>query len=276
MRIRTATSVGLALVAVALVFASPAFANLITNGNFSSYTPLTVSGVAANGFELDTASHTATSLTGWTSAGYNFLFTPTTNNSGTTIAGIAHPGSYSPQYTNYLSLFDSSNGGVGNSWNGQGPVTAGYVNGPNFVGADGAYQVGALSQSVSGLIVGARYLLSFNWAAAQQTRFTGRTTEKWGVTLGTQSFSTAIVSNPSQGFTGWMLQTFTFTATANSEVLSFLAAGTPLGTPPFALLASVNLNMVPEPGSATLWLAGLLGLGFAKRRAAGKAIKSPA
>ena len=263
-----------AAVAIAVFFAQPAFANLVTNGDFSSYTPLTVSGVAANGFELDSASGTSTSLTGWTSVGYNFLFTPTTNNTGTTISGTAHPGSYSPQYTNYLSVYDSTNGGVSNSWNGQGPVTPGYTNGPNFVGGDGAYQVGALSQTVSGLIVGARYLLSFNWAAAQQTGFTGLTTEKWGVTLGTQSFSTAIASNPSQGFTGWMFQTFTFTATANSEVLSFLSAGTPSGQPPFALLANVGLNAVPEPASATLWLAGLLGLGIAKRRAARRKAKT--
>ena len=53
---------------------------------------------------------------------------------------------------------------------------------------------------------------------------------------------------------------FTYTATAASEVLSFLATGTPSGVPPFALLDGVTLNSVPEPGSLALLGIGLIAL----------------
>lgn len=239
-----------------------AFANLVTNGNFTAYTQLGT----YNGFELDGASATCTALTSWTSGnctsgtgslGYNFLFTPTTNNTGTS----GHPGSYSPQYSNYMSLFDASNGGAtGNTWNGQGPSPV-----SNFVALDGAYQVGALTQLVSGLVAGRQYTLWFNWAGAQQTGYTGATTEGFTVTLGSQSLSTATANNISQGFTGWMTSSMTFTATAASETLSFLAFGTPSGQPPFSLLANVDLE-IPEPAAFSVLGAGLLGVLIARRR----------
>ena len=77
---------------VMLTAASTANANLVLNGDFSSYTPYTISGGGlAAGFELDSVSGTANSLTDWTSAGYNFLFLPGTNAAG---------GAYSPPYKN--------------------------------------------------------------------------------------------------------------------------------------------------------------------------------
>lgn len=45
--------------------------------------------------------------------------------------------------------------------------------------------------------------------------------------------------------------------TSASEVLSFLAIGTPAGVPPFALLDGVSISEVPEPGSLVLLGAGL-------------------
>jgi hypothetical protein len=64
-------------------------------------------------------------------------------------------------------------------------------------------------------------------------------------------------------------QTFTFTANGASDVLSFLAQGTPGGEPPFALLDGVTLNSAtPEPGTLTL-IAGaapLAAAGFVRKR----------
>jgi hypothetical protein len=68
------------------------------------------------------------------------------------------------------------------------------------------------------------------------------------------------VTDPSNGFTGWRYTTLIFTATSTSEVLSFLAVGTPSGEPPFSLLDGVSM-VVPEPGSLTLMLGSMIGLG---------------
>ena len=127
--------------------------------------------------------------------------------------------------------------------------------------ADGAYGVVAVTQTVTGLTPGDHYALTFYWAGAQQTGYYSSTTEQWVVSLGGQTFQTAVVQNNPQGFTGWMTEDFTYTATAATEILSFLAVGTPgASEPPFSLLAGVSLEDMPEPGSVAVVAAGLLGL----------------
>ena len=237
---------GAAFVCAMLAGASVSDANLILNGDFSQ----TTAGGAVIAQELDTASGTSTYLANWASTGYNFVFLPGTDAAGGAIQGSGK-----------LNLWTSSNGGISNSWNGQGPTPS-----LNFIAADPAYNTGPLQQTVNGLITGRKYALNFQWAAAQQTGFSGATTEGWQVTLGSQSLSTATVNNTTQGFVPWMMMTMTFTATATSEVLSFLATGGPTGVPPFALLSNVSMNLIPEPASALLWAAGALGVLIARRR----------
>jgi PEP-CTERM motif len=143
-----------------------------------------------------------------------------------------------------------------------------------FYGEDTTFQSTLLEQNVTGLTVGKEYGLSFEWAAAQQTGFNGRTTDQWVATLGGQTESTAIVENPNHGFTGWMDATLHFTATATSELLTLDGVGTCLdgtcgetesGAPPFALIDSVSLN-VPEPSTWAMMLLGFAGLGYAGLR----------
>jgi hypothetical protein len=266
---RPVVRVGLGVIAV-LAGGVVARANLITNGDFStcvnyagaqvscSAVQITSGGTSYNGLELDAPSSTSTTLYGWTSTGYNFVFSPTTNDTGTG----SNPGSYSPQYSNYLALWDASNGGLnGNAWNGKGPTGSSY-----FIGSDPAYQNGPLTQTISNLIVGAQYTLSFNWAAAQQKGYTGATYEGWQVTFGSQTQSTSTVNNANQGFIAWMSQNMTFTATSTTQTLSFLSTGGPTGVPPFALLANANLTFVPEPASIALLTVAALGVGGAIRR----------
>ena len=101
---------GTSLLCAMLAGASVSDANLILNGGFVTAS----AGGAAIAQELDVPSSTSTYLANWTSTGYSFLFLPGTNAAG---------GSHSVQYNNNLALWSSSNGGLNNSWNGQGPTT---------------------------------------------------------------------------------------------------------------------------------------------------------
>ena len=129
--------------------------------------------------------------------------------------------------------------------------------GGNFVGMDGAYQQGVLSQTITGLTAGTFYYLSFDFAGAQQYGFTSATTEQFAVdftagstapaptytcnTTGVQC--TTVLHDKPEGFTGWNQAGFTFLATSSTETLSFLAIGTPAGQPPFSLLDGVELQV---------------------------------
>jgi hypothetical protein len=242
MRIKT---IALTLATLA-AFSSAAHAdttNLVTNGDFSNATV----GQFQNG-----NSNAPAQVAGWTSAGYNFVFAAN-----------------GADNNNYLELWSKNNGGVG--------TLANSPTGGNFIGADGAFSVGALSQTINGLVAGQQYTVSFDWAAGQQKGFDGTTTEQWAVDLGNKSLTsssvttteqkTAVYTDASHSSSSWMHETMTFTATGASEVLSFLAIGTPDGKPPFSLLDGVSMvAAVPEPSEWAMLFAGLGLIGFMARR----------
>jgi hypothetical protein len=219
---------------------------LVTNGSFETLT----NGYGQIGYN--------TNATGWTTTGYNFVF-----NASNATSGV--PGYYNP-----VSLWGTANGGVN-------PITAS-PDGGNFIAADGAYEVGAISQTINGLTAGQKYSVSFYWAAAQQYTYNGATTDMWTVDLASSALtsntqagsqSTSITNLASHAFSGWQYDTMTFTATAATDVLSFLSTGTPSGVPPFALLDGVSMVAVPEPSGAALMIVGVLalaGLRIARRR----------
>lgn len=231
-RVRVAT----ALAAVALFFStSDARAQLVLNGDFSN--PGTPGQLTVN-----------TSLANWTGIGKEGNFgSPTTPpvfvfpTTGGSVAGSAFMGS--------VSFFG----------NPQGP------SGQRFVAADGDPDwAGGIQQTINGLTPGDSYDLNFNWAGAQQTGFSGDTTQKWQVTFGSQTQSTATVNTPSQSFVGWQSATLNFTATSSSQLLTFLAVGTPGGQPPWLLLNNVQMTpqlaVIPEPSSIAI--ATFVGLCF--------------
>lgn len=246
-------AIGLSILALALGAPGLAMADLVTNGGFE-----TNGGNGQIGYN--------TSATGWyidPSAGssYTFLFNPQSmTTSGTSADNSGANGQYGS-----LALWGPGNG----SANG---LTLS-PNGGAFIAQDGAFQQAAIQQTITGLTVGDTYAVSFSWAAAQQLNFSGATYSEWTVSLGTgpgQSTGYANIAN--HGFSGWMQQTFNYTATSTSEVLSFFADGGPFNPslPPFALLDGVSMtdiSSVPEP--STLWVMGfgLAGLaGFKMHR----------
>jgi hypothetical protein len=217
-------------------------ATSFTNGSFESTTGGVSGQLGYQGFNA----------TGWQTNGYNFLFTP----------GSADTTGSNGQYGN-LQLYGLNNGGLN--------ALPNSPDGGNFIGADGAFNVGAITQTVTGLVAGQQYSVGFYYAGAQQTTFTGNTTESWIVNLGNNSNTaqqTPILSDVSMGFTGWNHEVFTFTADGTSDSLSFLAAGTPDGEPPFSLLDGVTFTAVPEPASMFLMGTGLAALGLIRRRRA--------
>jgi hypothetical protein len=190
-------------------------------------------------------------VTGWATDGYNFVFR----------SGTADTTGANGQFGN-VALWGLGNG----SANG---LPASSPAGGNFIAMDGDFETTALTQTVTGLTVGQATTVSFYFAGAQQAGFSGASTDQLQVSLGSQTDLTSVLSDPSQGFTGWQLENLTFTPTSTSEILSFLAIGTPSGVPPFSLLDGVTVasaSPVPEPASLVMLSTGLIGLGGYMRR----------
>ena len=176
----------------------------------------------------------------------------------------------------YRALWGAGNGGIGqngsgwtsqtngNAFNGYGPSGAGDTH--NFLVADGDYHRASIGQMISGLHVGDHYALTFDWAAGQWSFNSGNTTERFQVGLGSSFVSTPTYFLQSHSFSGWMEDTIDFTATSTSEMLSFLAIGTPGGEPPMLLLDDVAMYDTPEPGALAMLVMGLGVIGVASRR----------
>jgi len=255
----------------------PALANLVINGSFDD--PASTTGFLASG---------TSNLQGWNigmgsgnaTYGYGYSFLAKPGSAGTNFAD--------PTASQWvpISLWDSNtNGGLN-------PIPDTSPLGGNFIIADGAFRLTTLYQTVSGLEVGEDYKLSFYQAAGQERGFDGDTQEQWQVSWGgslntTNSITlpngqiytdptevisggdvqlSEVMNNPSHGFQDWQKQTMTFTATATSQLLGFLALGSPLGQPPFVLLDGISLDKITEPNILLLILSGGFLLFISMRR----------
>lgn len=153
-------------------------------------------------------------------------------------------------------------------------LTASSPQGGNFFGEDSNFLVGAMTQTISGLMVGQNYTLSFWWAGSQlanQGNPNGTDMSSgWNVSLGSDVSKSVSATYKFGGFSGWQQEIYNFTASASSEVLSFTPFGS--GTPPMSLLDGVaiyeGINVVPEPAEWALAVAGfgLIALRLRSRR----------
>jgi hypothetical protein len=244
---------GSAALVMAACIGAPAEAGpLVTNGNFLQTATTSPGGYLCN----NTISGSCSSqLTDWTA----------------TCAKGGCGGSSTPSSILFAGTSGSAfNGNRGLYWTTLAGVSIGDVpGGGNELAIDGdPNYTSILTQLISGLTIGDTYVLQFYQAAAQQKGQSGATTEQWEVSLGASpaEFST-LIHDPSQHASPWTEQTMTFVATANSEILKFVALGTPGGEPPVCLLGDVSMS-VPEPSTLGMCAAGLAALGLMRRRRA--------
>jgi len=142
------------------------------------------------------------------------------------------------------------------------------IDGTNGFGPGGGY--GYIEQSIGGLVSGQTYTLTFWQAGSQEYTVSGDQSEYFQVSLGDQSWNSASMFVPSQGFAAWNQFSTTFTWDGVGNALQIAAVGS--GEPAFALLADVSLTGgVPEASTWAMIVAGFAGLGLlarGRRRAA--------
>ena len=235
----------LAALAAASIVATPAMAaEFVTNGGFEN-----VSNNTSN-FQVDVGNIYG-SVAGWTTTAapsgnpYNILFHTSIATSGNAI------GEYSGSLQEYLWQLPS------NTTNREG----------NFMALDGDVNVnGNFFTTLTGLVIGDTYDLSFDWATGQLRSRVGETQEGLNVQVGSLNTFFGPTLTPDMGSTPWVSVTTQFQATATTQVLSFLAIGSPTGLPPVALLDNVSVKQaVPEPGTWAMMLIGFGAVGASLR-----------
>lgn len=144
---KTVSAAVAAVLALAAGAASAA-PDLVTNGNFESHT-----GVGQLG--------SVTSATGWASTGtpsnnapfaFNFIVDTTADDATFGFSG-GFPSSFSPGAGTNIFVWGPDNG-INNGFTGS-------KNGGYFFGGDGGYATSPVSQTISGLIIGQQYQLTF-------------------------------------------------------------------------------------------------------------------
>jgi hypothetical protein len=251
------------LVATALVLAcgaAHAGGNLVQNGSFTQNNLSSVAAAGYSGAEIDYLWNYPAGVPDWSS--------PSSSGSGGVynIYEFGAPSTDPDADTRYTA---SEPQHMNSNFTGDSPDGGAYM----ILDADPSF-TGPLQQTVTGLTPGQKYDLSFYWAAGELSNRTGYLTSQLTGTFGSSAFATPVYNNTNPpgvpgSFSGWSKVSFVVTANSASDVLSFLAVGSPAGNlPPVALLDGVSLTAVPEPATWGLLLLGVFGVGFAVRRKA--------
>ena len=209
--------------------------NLVQNGDFNS--------PGANAAQLLSIGNTF--VTGWTNQDQYTGYIPkgqTADQSWQGLLGSAGPG------------YGVENGLVGPP-SGNAQMV---IDGTSGFGPTGGY--GYIEQTIAGLVSGQSYTLSFWQAGSQEYSLSGDQTEYFQASLGDQTWNSASMFIPSQGFAAWNQFTTTFTWDGVGSVLQIAAIGS--GDPSFALLADVSLDGGGGPATpeASTWVMICRGL----------------
>lgn len=254
-----------AIAAATLLAGGAQAANFVQNGDFESYTltPAQQAQVAGYvGFQVTYPGGSyANAVDHWTASNanpqaYNLYF----YNGQTATSGDAfsqYGGEQQRPNSNYVPL---------------GPTSGGFM----ILDGDPSFN-GALEQTINGLTVGNTYTLGFWYADGELSNRKGYQTEQLTGSFGGDAFATPVFNNSHPfnnnplsldgDFSGWHHASFSFTAHSGSQVLSFLASGTPQANlPPVSFLDGVTLTGAPEPGVWGLMLVGFGGMGAWLRR----------
>lgn len=215
--------------------------NLVQNGNFADYTDLgdarkPPTGWTITGFDP--------SVTGQQAGAYGF-------------AGVARLGPGRPPgvIPGILS--------VGGTYFGSGRYNILQTN----------YYEYRLEQEISNLVIGQSYELSFYTGYDGQGQLTieGEVPEHvWRVGFGDETQDGAVVRITSWGtgadWPAWQKSTMTFTATEETQTLSFVNHRLSPTGPIQLALTGVSLTAIPEPSTAALSVLALGGLALTRRR----------
>ena len=128
--------------------------------------------------------------------------------------------------------------------------------------------VGGITQLVDGLQIGQNYQLTF-FSMSNHTSLSASAFQDWRVTFGGQTQTSRLTTAAAAGT--WVQSSMTFTATAASQALTFMAEYLPGSYPEILNIDGVVLSAtpVPEPPPGLLAGAGLLAIGWTvvRRRA---------
>ncbi len=270
-----------AAAALAIAGGAQAATNLVQNGDFENYTlsPAQQSQTTGYvGFQVTypggsyagAVDHWSSSQGGSFGSAYNLYF----YNGNTATSGDAfsqYPGEQQRPNSNYVPLS---------------PTSGGFM----ILDGDPSF-TGPLSQTINGLVVGQTYTLGFWYADGELSNRNGFISEQLtgcfggvmtpgGGCVGGDGFSTPTFFNsPSKAygfnnpsgvpgdFSGWQHVSIKFTAHSTSQLLSFLAVGSPSNNlPPVSFLDGVTLTGAPEPELWAMMIVGFGGLGALARR----------